>query len=45
MEINWKEREKILNRVQKKLKLQLEVHKYSEWAALIPEILVVIFLI
>jgi hypothetical protein len=25
--------------------LQLEVHKYSEWAALIPEILVVIFLI
>ena len=45
MEINWKKREKILNRVKKKLDFQLEAHKYSEWAALIPEILVVIFLI
>ena len=45
MASNRKEEEKILNRVKKKLNLQLERHKYSEWAALIPEILVVIFLI
>ena len=42
---NRTEEERILNRVKKKLKLQLERHKHSEWAALIPEILVAMFLI
>ena len=45
MEISRKEKEKIFNRVKEKLKLQLELHKHSEWAALLPEIFVIIFLI
>lgn len=45
MEISRKEEEKIFNRVKEKLKLQLELHKYSEWSAFIPGIFVVIFLV